>query len=511
MHKIHLLKNLLMPVLVMSVCFMKSTSAQENVLEKINRQFIALKAYAPNEKILLITERESYTSGEIIWFKIFNVDPVSETCINLSKVGYVEILDNTNQPVLQAKIALDHGKGRGSFFIPTDLKTGYYTLRGYTNWMKNFSPEYYFEKNISITNVFRNESLTAAINGEPVINIVTEGGYLLANVKSNIAIQASDSAGTPLKYKGWLTNNNNDSLVSFSPVNNGISTLSFTPFAGQKYFAIFLLDDGTKITRALPNIMLTGTTLSITDTTETKLLATVNSSNAGDAFYLVIHDRNKIEYAQKIVANNGVAKVLIDKNDFSRGVKNMVLFNGEASALNERLFVIEKDLFSITATTDKKSYSKRQKVILDLQANKLTRYAMPASVSIAVYRLDIPVTGSGLHAVNVPEPEELRNIFLYNHFAFKNNDIEQLNNMLLTAKWKWFNWNDLSYLKPGSVKYLPEYEGHIVSAKLIEEKTRLPVSNTVGYLSVPGKAFHFYTSRSDEDGSINFYEKSLWR
>src|SRR5687768_12033472 len=187
MAKIILLKNLLTPVLVMSVCFVKIAEAQQNVLEKIKQQFTVLKAYSPSEKIVLITDRESYTSGEIMWFKIFNLDPVSDTSINLSKVGYVEILDNTNQPVLQAKIALHLGKGKGSFSIPTDLKTGYYSLRGYTNWMKNFSPQFYFEKNISITNLLRNESLTINTKREPIINISTEGGSFLANVKSNIA------------------------------------------------------------------------------------------------------------------------------------------------------------------------------------------------------------------------------------------------------------------------------------------------------------------------------------
>lgn len=495
----------------MSVCFVKITVAQQNVLEKIKRRFTVLKAYPPNEKIVLITDRESYASGEIMWYTIFNLDPVSDTAINLSKVGYVEILDNTNQPVLQAKIVLDHGKGKGSFSIPTDLKTGYYTLRGYTNWMKNFSPEFYFEKNISITNLLRNESLTINTKREPIVNISTEGGSFLANVKSNIAIQVSDSSGAPLNYQGWLTGNNNDSLVNFAPNNNGLSILGFTPSAGQKYFAIFSLDDGTKITRALPDVLSSGTTLSIKDTIQNKLLVTINSSNAGDVFYLAVHDRNNIEYADKIVTNDGVANVPIDKNNLTNGVKNIVLFNEKVHALNERMIIVEKDLFSITASSDKKLYSKRQKVILDFRANKFYPNAMPFNVSLAVYRLDTPVTNSGIESVNdVIGSDDLRNRLLYNRFTSSISETDELNNMLLTLKWKWFNWNDSSYLKPGGIKYLPEYEGHIVSANLVDQKTRVRVPNTVGYLSVPGKAFHFYTSRSNSDGSINFFTKDLY-
>ena len=114
MHKIHF-KNFLIPVLVISLCFVKIAAAQQNVLEKIKRQFTVLKAYSPSEKIVLITDRESYTSGEIMWFKIFNLDPVSDTSINLSKVGYVEILDIQTNRYYRLRLPYTMGKAKVHF------------------------------------------------------------------------------------------------------------------------------------------------------------------------------------------------------------------------------------------------------------------------------------------------------------------------------------------------------------------------------------------------------------
>ena len=70
----------------------------------------------------------------------------------LSKIAYVEILDKNNRPVLQEKISLKPGESHGSLIIPASISSGTYIFRAYTSWMKNFGPEYYFEKAIRIIN-----------------------------------------------------------------------------------------------------------------------------------------------------------------------------------------------------------------------------------------------------------------------------------------------------------------------------------------------------------------------
>jgi hypothetical protein len=72
----------------------------------------------------------------------------------MSKVAYVELINDKNKPVLQAKIELQESCGMGSFQMPADLVTGNYKIRAYTNWMKNFSPNFFFEKEVSIVNVY---------------------------------------------------------------------------------------------------------------------------------------------------------------------------------------------------------------------------------------------------------------------------------------------------------------------------------------------------------------------
>ncbi|MBL7762021.1 MAG: hypothetical protein JNL23_01220, partial [Chitinophagaceae bacterium] len=104
------------------------------------------------EKIFIHTDKSFYVPGEIMWFKAYVVDAIEHKPIDISKVAYIEILDQNNKAVSQAKIELVNGSGSGSFLIPVSITTGNFTLRAYTRWMRNFSVENYFEKAITIVN-----------------------------------------------------------------------------------------------------------------------------------------------------------------------------------------------------------------------------------------------------------------------------------------------------------------------------------------------------------------------
>jgi hypothetical protein len=45
-------------------------------------------------------------------------------------------------------VQLDKGVGNGSLYLPVSLNSGVYEFRAYTNWMKNFDAEFFFEKQL---------------------------------------------------------------------------------------------------------------------------------------------------------------------------------------------------------------------------------------------------------------------------------------------------------------------------------------------------------------------------
>src|ERR1700733_10060787 len=133
--------------------FLASTRAQ--VIQEVQNSFNLYKQSALQEKIFVHTDKTTYLPGEILWFKIYCVDGNDHKPLNLSKVVYVDVLDNSQNTVIQAKVAIKNGIGDGSLYIPVTVSNGNYKFRAYTNWMKNFSPEYYFEKEITLINPLR--------------------------------------------------------------------------------------------------------------------------------------------------------------------------------------------------------------------------------------------------------------------------------------------------------------------------------------------------------------------
>jgi hypothetical protein len=98
-------------------------------------------------------------------------------------------------------------------------------------------------------------------------------------------------------------------------------------------------------------------------------------------------------------------------------------------------------------------------------------------------------------------------------YYFKNINAETetaIDNLLLSQGWRRFQWNSiLSNSKP-SFNFLPEYNDHLITAKVVNTATGSPAKDVVVYLSVPGKRVQLYTAKSDSLGRLVFNTKQLF-
>jgi hypothetical protein len=79
-----------------------------------------------------------------------------------------------------------------------------------------------------------------------------------------------------------------------------------------------------------------------------------------------------------------------------------------------------------------------------------------------------------------------------------------MDDLMLTQGWRRFNWNDILQQQKPTWKFAPEFNGEIVSARITDKPTGLPIENAPVFLSVPGKNTRFWSSVSDSDGIANF-------
>jgi hypothetical protein len=507
------LRNIFLIIIFCSITALPVT-AQQNI-NNIETAFVDYSKYSSTEKVFTHTDKDFYLAGEIVWFKLYVVNAGDHKQIDLSKVAYVEILDKEQNPVLQAKIALGEGKGNGSLYLPFTLNSGVYKIRAYTSWMKNFSADYYFEKTITIINSLKNSVRPTRLTKDYDVQFFPEGGDLVQGIQSKVAFKIVDQYGKGANCNGFIVDGNNDTTVEFKPLKFGIGNFMFTPRAGNSYKAIIKLAD-TILTRNLPAPLEQGYVLKLnaTDSSQLHVVVTTNIKTTGPV-YLFVHTRQVSKIAEKGVLTNGVAEFIIDKSKLDEGVSHVTIFNSESQPVCERLFFKQPtQKLIIQPTVNEQEFSSRKKIELTVDAKDELQKPGMADMSVSVYRID------SLQSI---QNEAIDNYLWLTsdlrgniespayYFSEKNSEVDEAtDNLMLTHGWRRYTWQDILQNKKPVYSFLPEYKGHIISGKLTNIKTGMPVANTVAYLSVPGARVQLYSSKSDSLGNINFYTKDFY-
>lgn len=103
------------------------------------------------ESIDIHVGRTVYIAGETIWYKAYGSSNQKDF---LSCVLYVELINSTNQHVLGQLLRIENGMAASSMTIPDTLSSGSYQIKAYTNWMRNFEPDYFFSFPVIIYNQY---------------------------------------------------------------------------------------------------------------------------------------------------------------------------------------------------------------------------------------------------------------------------------------------------------------------------------------------------------------------
>ncbi|WP_114939784.1 hypothetical protein [Mucilaginibacter endophyticus] len=470
------------------------------------------------EKIFVHTDKSAYITGEILWFKIYNVDATYHKPLGLSKVVYVDVLDDKQNAIIQTKIEMKNGLGSGSVYVPISASNGNYKLRAYTSWMKNFSPDYYFEKTIAIVNPLKSPEVQAKAQSSAYdVQFFPEGGNLVAGINSKVAFKVTAPDGTGLsEYRGFVVDQKNDTVARFQPLKFGIGSFSFTPAAGNVYKAIIKPANSAAVNKELPAVNNQGYAMSVKDAGNAQIEVIINGTGVDSReLYLFAHTGKLIDAAITAAFNNGTASFTLDKTKLGDGVSHLTIFNGARQPVCERLyFKRPKQNLSIDANADQALYSHRKKVSVAIAAKDLSGQIKPANLSISVYKIDSlqNMDAAGEIFSYLWLKSDLRGHIESPGYYLKNTDAEAdaaLDNLMLSQGWRRFQWDNMFGNKT-AFSFLPEYDGHLITGKITNTQAGGAAKDIVAYLSVPGKRVQLYAARSDSAGRLTFNTRQLY-
>ncbi len=102
------------------------------------------------EKIYLQLDNKVYSTDQTVWFKAIVSGAAYHMPSSVSGVLYVELIDPNETVVEKKLVKLEHGIGDGFFQLTPDFKDGFYLVRAYTEWGKNFGPDFFFKEYIQL-------------------------------------------------------------------------------------------------------------------------------------------------------------------------------------------------------------------------------------------------------------------------------------------------------------------------------------------------------------------------
>lgn len=245
-------KSFLFLLFVVSSLLISGFIRDDEPLRKILRQLEKYRLGYPQEKVHLHLDKPYYAIGDNIWFKAYVVTAEKNELSDLSKVLYVELINDKDSIKKSLKIPLNMGLCSGDFNLTDSLREGNYRIRAYTTWMRNFGEDYFFDKTISIGNSISNTVLTKVdytyskeARGQKVnalINYSDMNGEPLAGKEVNYQIELDFRS--ILKGKG-LTDSKGDLQISF--INNQPFVLK-----SGRIMTTILLDEKRVVSKNFP-------------------------------------------------------------------------------------------------------------------------------------------------------------------------------------------------------------------------------------------------------------------
>jgi len=99
------------------------------------------------EKLYLQLDKSTYGLLDTLWFKAYLFNASSLQASSKSNIVYIELSDESNVVQVRRLVVMNNGLGSGSIVLTRrDFPEGGYTLRVYTQWMRNFDESLVFKK-----------------------------------------------------------------------------------------------------------------------------------------------------------------------------------------------------------------------------------------------------------------------------------------------------------------------------------------------------------------------------
>ena len=142
----------ILAIILLSLCSFTEISKTDSFSVKASACFEDIQNHV-QEKIYLHLNKPYYAVGDTIWIKGYLVNATTHrTDAAIGNFIYIELLNQSDSIIFRNKYRRENSIFKANVELPIHLQSGEYTLRSYTQWMRNSDPAFFYTRNINIGN-----------------------------------------------------------------------------------------------------------------------------------------------------------------------------------------------------------------------------------------------------------------------------------------------------------------------------------------------------------------------
>ncbi len=390
-------------------------------------------------------DKPLYATGDRLWLSAYLLDaatnrrPLGETAI------HVDLQTAGGKLVQHQWLRVIDGRAAGNFRLSDSLASGTYRLRAYTD-EDDGQRRPAFDRTVAIYNIIQGNTPKSADKAQPPVDVqlLPEGGRWVIGLPSRIGIKVVGPDAHGVLLAGRIVSDEGMVICPFATNAMGMSSVVMTPLTGRKYYAEISPNNQPQLV-PLPVAEPEGLTLSadvVSDTSRLALTIQSTSRAATDSVYILIQQQGRLVDQQKILLQNGVARVSLPAITFPAGLNQITLYDATARPQAERLIFLPERVppIRVIMGLNKTRYQPREKAILSVNLNDDgLPVASALSVSITdVGQLPEDTAAATIHA-HLLLTGELRGRVERPNFYGQNNSLptrRALDDLLLTQGWR---------------------------------------------------------------------------